>query len=200
MAEKIGSNNDATLSPADVHKGSGLAVREANYKWYIAECKPTKERTLRTLLQKADYQVYVASRSEMKVYKNRTRRLTESIMIPGKVFIRTEEKELMNIMLNFTSVWRFMIDRSTQNRRYAYVPDNEMEQLQYVLGKSEHPVLITSDSLKVNQKVQVMRGALAGLEGWFLKKGHTSYVVIKITMGTNHYVYTEIPVEDIQPL
>ena len=45
-----------------------------------------------------------------------------------------------------------------------------------------------------------MRGALSGLEGWYYKEGHSSYVVIKVTMGTNHYVYTEVPLEDIQSL
>ena len=67
-------------------------------------------------------------------------------------------------------------------------------------GSTANPVLITADKLKVGQKVKVMRGALAGLEGWFYREAHTSFVVIKVTMGTNHYVYTEVPIEDITPL
>ena len=106
----------------------------------------------------------------------------------------------MNIMLGYSSVHRFMLNRSTKDRTYACVPEHEMQQLQYILGQAENPVLITAGSLKVNQKVRVMRGALAGLEGWFYKEGHTSFVVIKVTMGTNHYVYTEVPIEDIQSI
>ena len=45
-----------------------------------------------------------------------------------------------------------------------------------------------------------MRGALAGLEGWYLKEGKTSYIVIKMEMGERQYIYTEIPLEDIQPV
>jgi hypothetical protein len=45
-----------------------------------------------------------------------------------------------------------------------------------------------------------MRGALSGLEGWFFKEGHTTNIVIKMEMGPSHYIYTEVPVEDIQPL
>ena len=73
-----------------------------------------------------------------------------------------------------------------------------MRQLQYMLGHAENPVLMIVESLKVNQKVRVMRGPLAGLEGWFYKEGHASFVVIKVTMGTSHYVYTEVSLEDIQ--
>ena len=54
--------------------------------------------------------------------------------------------------------------------------------------------------LKLNQKVRVMRGPLAGLEGYFLKKAHASYIVVKIEMGTRHYVYTEIDIEDVQTI
>ena len=200
MAEKEGIPTDACMSPTVLHKGSGFAVSDANAKWFIAECKPTKEGTVRTMLQNDNYEVYVASRTEMKVYKSRNRRLKETVMIPGKVFVRTEETKLMNIMLSHSSVWRFMLERTAKDRKFAFVPDSEMQQLQYMLGNAENPVLITADSLKVNQKVKVMRGALAGLEGWFHKEGHTSFVVIKVTMGTSHYVYTEVPLEDITPL
>ena len=200
MAEKEGIPADACMSPTILHKDSGFAVSDANAKWFIAECKPTKEGTIRTMLQNADYEVYVASRNEMKVYKSRNRRIKETVMIPGKVFVRTEETKLMSIMLGYSSVWRFMIDRTAKDRRYAFVPEDEMQQLQYILGKADNPVLITTDSLKVDQKVKVIRGALAGLEGWYYKGGHTSYIVIKVSMGTNHYVYTEVPLEDVMPL
>lgn len=200
MAEKEGIPADACMSPTILHKDSGFAVSDANTRWFIAECKPTKEGTIRTMLQNADYEVYVASRNEMKVYKSRNRRIKETVMIPGKVFVRTEETKLMSIMLGYSSVWRFMIDRTAKDRRYAFVPEDEMQQLQYMLGKADNPVLITTDSLKVDQKVKVIRGALAGLEGWYYKGGHTSYIVIKVTMGTNHYVYTEVPLEDVIPL
>ena len=106
----------------------------------------------------------------------------------------------MPIMLGYSSVWRFMMNRAAQGRSYAFVSDQEMQQLQYILGKATNPVHITVDSLQVNQRIKVMRGALAGLEGWYYKEGHTSYVVIKFSMGISHYVFTEIPIEDIQLL
>lgn len=200
MAVKEGIPTDACMSPTTLHKDSGFAVSDANAKWFIAECKPTREGTIRTMLQNADYEVYVASTTETVVYKSRNRRIKETVMIPGKVFVRTEESKLMSIMLKFSSVRRFIIDRASKDRRYAFVPEDEMQRLQHMLGKADNPVLITSDSLKVNQKVKVIRGALTGLEGWFYKEEHASFVVIKVTMGTSHYVYTEVPIEDIIPL
>lgn len=200
MANTEGKTEPACMSPNALHTDCGFAVSAANAKWFIAECKPTKEKAVRTLLQDAGYEVYLASQSETVVYKSRNRRVKEKILIPGKVFVHTEERKLMEIMLAFSSVWRFMLDRTTKDRRFAFVSDDEMQKLMYMLGSANNPVLITADSLKVDQKVKVVRGALAGLEGWFYKEGHSSFVVIKVTMGTNHFVFTEVPIEDIKPL
>ncbi len=200
MAEKEETPTNACMSPTDLHKGSGFAVPDATTKWFIAECKPTKEGTIRTMLQNADYEVYVASRSEVKIYKSRNRRIKETVMIPGKVFVRTEETRLMDIMRGYSSVWRFMIDRTGKKWKYASVPEIEMQQLQYMMGHANNPIHITTDSLNTNQKIRIMRGALVGLEGQFYKEGHASFIVIKVTMGTNHYVYTEVPIEDVKIL
>lgn len=200
MGLELDTTQKANVSPASMLRGSGLAVKKSEARWYIAECKPTKEGTIRTMLENAKYEVYVASRKEEKVYSNRTRHIKETILIPGKVFVRTEKENLMGILNGYSSIWRFMMNRSTKERTYAFVPEDEMEQLQYILSNAQNPVQITAGSLKVDQKVRVMRGALRGVEGWYYKESHTSYIVIKVTMGTHHYVYTEVPLEDIQPL
>ena len=191
---------DTPQRPGDMLTASGFAVGNGDLRWYIAECKPTKEKLVRTMLQKANYEVYVASRMVERIYANRTRHTKEAVLISGKVFVRTTEDQLMPIMLGYSSVWRFMMNRAAQGRSYAFVSDQEMQQLQYILGKATNPVHITADSLQVNQRIKVMRGALAGLEGWYYKEGHASYVVIKFSMGISHYVFTEIPIEDIQLL
>lgn len=197
---EIQNFQDTPQRPGDMLTASGFAVGNGEVRWYIAECKPTKEKLVRTMLQKANYEVYVASRMVERIYANRTRHTKEAVFISGKVFVRTTEDQLMPIMLGYSSVWRFMMNRAAQGRSYAFVSDQEMQQLQYILGKATNPVHITADSLKVNQRIKVMRGALAGLEGWYYKEGHASYVVIKFSMGISHYVFTEIPIEDIQLL
>ena len=197
---EIQNFQDTPQRPGDMLTASGFAVGNGEVRWYIAECKPTKEKLVRTMLQKANYEVYVASRVVERIYANRTRHTKEAVLISGKVFVRTTEDQLMPIMLGYSSVWRFMMNRAAQGRSYAFVSDQEMQQLQYILGKATNPVHITVDSLQVNQRIKVMRGALAGLEGWYYKEGHASYVVIKFSMGISHYVFTEIPIEDIQLL
>ena len=200
MGQTHDTPHEVKKSPAKLLRGSGVAVENEEQHWYIAECKPTKERTVRTMLQNAHYKVFLASRTEEKIYSNRTHHTKETILIPGKVFVYTAKSKLMDILLGFSSVWRFMMTRTNQDRDYAFVPDGEMQQMMYIIGKANNPIQITAENLKIDQRVRVMRGALEGLEGGFHKEGHASYIVIKVSMGSSHYVYTEVPIEDIQPL
>ena len=204
MVNEQESPSETSVSPADdLHNGSGFAV--PNAKWYIAECKPTRERTIRTMLQKANYEAYVASRMEVHTYKSRNKRQVEKVVIPSKVFVHTEQSNLIKILYEYSAVYRFMLNKAVATdkngiRPFAVVPDDQMQQLQYVLGYASNPVFLTADDLELNQKIRIMRGPLTGLEGFFFKKGHSTYIVVKVEMGTRHYVYTEVSIDDVQTI
>ena len=200
MADVSNTSKFAKESQAAEHKGSGFAVPDA--QWYIAECKPTRERTVRETLKKAGYEAYVVSQKENHRYKSGNTRVVEHVILPGKVFVHTEKTGLVNIMTSFSSVYRFQINRAAAldkygNKPFAVVPEPDMERLMEMLEKSEKPVVITDASLRLDQEVRVVRGPLAGFEGRFYREGPAAYVVIKVALGTSHYAYTEVSVNDI---
>ena len=176
---------------AEFPKDSSIAVPDE--KWYIGECKPTKERAIRKSLEKR-YEVYVASMKETKVYASRNRREVERIVIPGKIFIRTTEDNLWNILLENSS------NREKGKRVFAYIRDTEMQQLRYVLDNAPNPVMITTQELSLGQKIEIMRGPLIGLKGELARIENTSYIVLKMEMGERNYVLIEISVQDIRPI
>lgn len=203
MAQENITSENARESQATEHKGSGFAVSNAH--WYIAECKPTRERTIREMLKKAGYEAYVASQKEKHRYKSGNTRVVEHVILSGRVFVHTEEARLVDILTSFSSVYRFQINRAAAldkygNKPFAFVPPVEMDRLMDILDKSEKPVVITDVKLKLNQAVKVVSGPLAGLEGLFYREGSATYIVIKVSMGHNHYAYTEVSSEDIKPL
>ncbi len=203
MSDVIQSSDTDKMGLNVLHKGSGVAVRNA--KWYIAECKPTRELSIRACLQKAGYEVYVASRKETHIYKSRNRREVERVLLSGRIFVRTEERKLMDILLAYSSVWRFQKNRAAKPNAngilpYAFVPEDQMQQLQFVLKESTTPVIFSVEDFHPNQEVQIIRGPMAGFRGWFTKKGHTAYIVIRVEMGQTNYVFSEILAEDVQPV
>ena len=93
------------------------------------------------MLQKAGYETYVASQTETHVYKSRNRRTVEKILLPSKVFVHTEKDQLMPILLSYSAVYRFQLNRAAKADRHgghpvAFVPEDQMQQLQYVLGQA----------------------------------------------------------------
>ncbi|MBR1769090.1 MAG: hypothetical protein IJ748_01375 [Bacteroidales bacterium] len=170
-------------------------------KWFIAECKPTRERTLRKMLSVAGYKVYIASQTEVHKYKSRNKRTVERILLPGKVFVFTQEKELMNIMLAFPILYRFQKDHAGSlnefgAKPFAFVPEQDMKKFQDFLQKSPTPVLI-KEELVVGEKVKVIYGPLEGTEGIFYRSGKSSYIVIEIMLGSSYYAYAEVSVDDV---
>ena len=211
MVKDAETSKDVEMSPAEVHKGSGLAVsnREQNNtkkcQWYIAECKPTRERTIRTMLQNDEYEVYLACRVEEKVYKSRNRYKREIPVLPGKMFIHTDETQLMGILLKYPSVHRFMVNRLASDREhakrvYAYITEEQRQTLEKILTNAPRPVTITTDKLELGQEIEITQGPLKGIKGFLAQKDKSSYIVLKMEMGTSHYIFTEINIQDIQPL
>lgn len=173
-------------------------------RWYIGNCPPQKWRAVRKILEKT-YNVYVATQKETRVYKSRNRREIERVVIPGVIFIHTTEDNLWNILLNYSDIHRFMLDRAASNRQkgkrvYASISDQEMQQLRQMLDNSPHPVVLTTEQLTVGQQVEITRGPLVGLKGELAIIDSTSYIVLKMEMGQRNYIMTEISVNDIRPL
>ena len=211
MAKELETNQSVEMSRAELHKGSGVAVSHRdtntpkNCQWYIAECKPTRERTIRTMLQNDGYDVYLACRVEEKVYKSRNRYKREIPVLSGKIFVHITETQLMDILLRYPSVHRFMINRLASDREqckrvYAYITEEQRQSLEKILTNAPRPVTITTDKLELGQEIEITQGPLKGIKGFLSQKDKSSYIVLKMEMGTSHYIFTEINIQDIQPL
>lgn len=61
----------------------------------------------------------------------------------------------------------------------AIIPDAQIEMLKFMLGNSDSPVNITQADFKAGDKVRVLRGSLAGLEGEVtdMTKGKSELIV-----------------------
>ena len=55
--------------------------------------------------------------------------------------------------------------KGTTNKPLAIISDAEIERLKFMLGQSDVPIEITKNTFKTGDKVRVIRGNLAGLEG-----------------------------------
>ena len=169
--------------------------------WYVVDVRSTMERVIRDRLLNQGIEAYVASQEDLHVYKNRTKRMTERIVITSKVFVRIQPEQRLDVLRAHPAVYKFLIDKASQPsvtgyRRYAIIPDAQIQRLQYMLRYSPEPVTFIDRPLHLGDRVRVLRGPLVGFEGDFLRQGSHTYIVV--TLDKLGYTQTQFPLSDVE--
>ncbi|MDE5643116.1 MAG: UpxY family transcription antiterminator [Muribaculaceae bacterium] len=157
-----------TDSVTTAPNGVGGAVGVDSARWYVAIVNHNSEKATAQRLAKAGYTVYVATQEEMRLWRNGRRAMVERVVIPSLVFIRCTERERLEAV-KLPYIYRFMTNKAatpqTVGRPVAVIPDVQIEQLRFMLGHSDSPVMFAERPLAHGDKVRVIRGGLRGLEG-----------------------------------
>lgn len=144
------------------------AVGVPDFKWFVAIVNPRHEKSVSEKLKAAGLDSYVATQSEMHLWKNGRRKLVDRVIIPSIVFVRCTERQRREIVKQ-PYILRFMVNRCREsgslNRPVAEIPDSQIRQLQFMLGHADAPVEFVPSVFLKNDKVRVIRGNLKGLEG-----------------------------------
>lgn len=169
--------------------------------WYVAVVNHNSERKAAQRLSSDDCECYVASQSQVRVSPAGRRRTVERVVIPALLFIRcTEHTRLRVVSTPF--IYRFLTNRAGAPNPYgkpvAIIPDEQIQQLQFMLGHSERPVEMVERAYAKGQRVEVVRGPLRGLQGVAATDtdGHAFIYVDLDLLGAAR---TKIPLTDIQP-
>lgn len=145
------------------------AVGMAGSHWFVAIVNHNSEKHAADKLTTMGVVNYVPTQSEIRIWRNGRKSKVERVVIPSTVFVYcTEEKRKEIVGTPF--IFRFMTNkagsiRNSTNKPIAIIPDSEIERLRFMLGQSDIPIEITEKPYKNGDKVRIVRGSLAGLEG-----------------------------------
>lgn len=145
------------------------AVGMGKSHWFVAIVNHNSEKQSSEKLTKMGIVNYLPTQTEIRIWKNGRKSKVDRIVIPSTVFIYcTEERRKEIVALPF--IFRFMINKAgtikgSANKPIAVISDNEIGRLKFMLGQSDIPVEIIEKPFVNGDKVRVVRGSLAGLEG-----------------------------------
>ena len=174
---------------------------EPTRHWYVAVVNHNSERKTAERLASADCECYVASQREVRVSAAGRRRVVERVVIPALLFIHCSEQTRLRVV-NTPYIYRFLTNRAGAPNCYgkpvAIIPDEQMQQLQFMLGHSERPVELVDSVYAKGDSVEVVRGPLRGLRGVAATDtdGHAFIYVDFPLLGAAR---TKIALADIQP-
>lgn len=163
---------------ADLHTTSSVApvtnvvddaVGVEKNSWFVAIVNHHSEKQSSEKLTKMGVTNYLPSQTEIRVWRNGRKSKVDRIAIPSVLFVYcTEQKRREIVWLPF--IFRFMTNRAgssgqSTTKPLAIIPESEIDRLKFMLGQSDIPVEIMEKPFKEGDRVRVIRGKLAGLEG-----------------------------------
>jgi transcription antitermination factor NusG len=143
--------------------------------WYAAKVKYQTERKMKAWLDAQAIENFIPFRKVLIERKGR-RIKKEKPVVPGLLFIRTNYKTAYTLRLESKIRMRYI--RNLDSNHFLVVPDKQMEDFMFLLDFSEAAVRIENTGMKRGDRVRVIKGDFAGIEGELIRiKGHKRVVV-----------------------
>ena len=168
--------------------------REAHPKrWIAALVQMCTEKKVGERLTKLGVENYVPTQTEIRQWSDRKKKV-ERVVIPMVVFVHTDEKTERSLRMQ--SFIRKILTYPGQTAA-AVIPNDQIDRLKFMLRQSDSPVEMMEQNLQVGDKVQIIRGALQGLEGK-LCKCIPEKTMVAIRIESLGYACVSVSIEDIE--
>ena len=143
--------------------------------WYAAKVRYQTEKKMKMWLDERTIENFIPFRTVL-VERNGRKMKRERPLVPGLLFIRTNYSTACT--LQDESAIRMFFMRNLENHQFLIVPDKQMEDFMFLLDFSDSAVRIENANLKRGDRVRVIKGDFAGIEGELIRiKGHKRVVV-----------------------
>ncbi len=192
-----------TDSVTSVPKGVDGAVGVPGPQWYIACMKrPRTEKAVAERLDACGLETYVATQKQMRVWRNGRRKTVDTVVIPSVIFLHCTDAQRLEAAHD-PGISRFMMNRATEGAgasKVATIPAVQIERLKFMLGQSDIPVTFTERIYRSGDRVRVVRGNLAGLEGRVLQApdGKSELLISVDLLGSARLTIDPLNLEPIQ--
>jgi transcription antitermination factor NusG len=150
----------------------GFALGQHERHWYVVHTSSRHEKTVARQLGECQIEFFLPLYHSVRRWKDRSKQL-DLPLFPGYVFTKVTPRQRMRV-LSFPGVARFV----SFGVQAVTVPENEIETLREGLDQGVYAE--PHSFLQIGRKVRVIRGPLAGMEGFLSRKKDRLRVVISV--------------------
>ncbi len=152
-------------------------MNEEPKKWYAARTRDKQELSIRDRLKLMEVEHFLPTRQEIRQLKTRKKNV-EIPYIRNLIFIRATKQEAIDLPNKYGLAIFYIADRV--KRGMLVVPDKQMHDFIQVMDLSPAAVSFDTEDLILGDKVKVVKGDMAGVEGYVASKINSTYVVIYV--------------------
>ena len=143
--------------------------------WYAVKIKYQTEKKMKAWLDEQTIENFIPFHTVL-IERDGRKIKKEKPIVPGLLFIRTDFHTARS--LPSESKIKMVYLRNLENHQMLIVPDKQMQDFMFLLDFSESAVRIENTQLKRGDRVRVIKGDFAGIEGELVRfKGHKRVVV-----------------------
>ncbi|HIZ26144.1 MAG TPA: UpxY family transcription antiterminator [Candidatus Barnesiella merdipullorum] len=154
--------------------------------WYVAKTY-RQERKIKELLTRMGVKHFVPFHETIKEIGGK-RKKVEVPFISGLIFVHGRKKECISLINDYGYPMRYVRDFSS--RSLLRVPGKQMEDFIYLVEQHENEIEILPHDLRRGDRVRVVAGSFAGIEGELVRiAGHRRVVVRLDNLFTIATVY-----------
>ncbi|GEM_PF-46008 len=176
---------NAAVSPVTTTQKVDDAVGVQKRCWFVAIVNNKTERQCAKKLEKLGYECYVPTQKETHVWRTGVKKIIERVVLPSMIFIHTTEAERKHHIVALPYINRFMTNRAGSKGKFgkypiAVIPDDQIQRLKFILGHTDAPIEFEQTTFSLGDKVRVIRGSLAGAEGYIIECFDATYFAIRV--------------------
>lgn len=164
-------------------------------RWLAALVQINSEKKVSQKLNAAGICNFVPTQTEIHQWSDRNRKV-DRVVIPMVVFVYVDE-DTEKILRTYSFIYRIL--SYPGERKAAVIPEEQIENLKFMLRQSESRVEISESVFRLGEKVKVVKGPLCGLCGELCRiEGDKPMVAVRVEcLG---YACVQIPKSNIMHL
>lgn len=144
--------------------------------WLVAQVRIYHEKKTSERLTKMGIENFLPVQERIHQWSDRRKKI-DHIVIPMVIFVHVTPEERKEV-LTLSSVSRYMVMHGESSP--AVIPDSQMERFKFMLDYSEEAISMNTAPLAPGEKVCVIKGPLAGLEGELVTVNGKTKVVVRV--------------------
>lgn len=145
--------------------------------WFAARTRANQELGLRNSLIKLEISHYLPTHIVTRRISDRVKRV-EVPVINNLIFIRTTKQQAFALVKEYALKLHYIKD--TETGSLLVVPDKQMDDFMFVMDLSPESVRQCDERYAPGDKVRIIKGDLAGIEGEMVRVEGKTHVLLRI--------------------
>lgn len=154
---------------------TNIKEKQILIKWYAAKTTFSIEKKIKKQLEKLKVEHFIPFRTIIEE-RNGKKVKVEKAVVPNLIFIHADYATCLSLVNDYGLAMNYLLD--FEKHTFLVIPDKQMDDFMFLLDFSEEAVQVLNENLRQGDRVRVIKGDFAGIEGELIRiKGHKRVVV-----------------------